>query len=501
MATPMISFRHVSKHFPGQTALDDVSFDVQAGEIHALLGENGAGKSTLLNVFHGVLPPTSGEIRIDGEPVAFAHAKDALDYGIVKVHQEITLAPEMTVWENLYLGSELNWAGFLRRSRMQEAARGYLKQLQCGFGPDDKAGSLSVGEKQMLQIARAMMINARIISFDEPTSSLSGREAATLFAIIRDLRAKGITILYISHKLDEIFTLCDRATVLRDGKYIDTYTVADIDRPTLIRNMVGRDVALFATRHRPQRADYSRPVLRVEKLQSESAGFEDISFTLHAGEILGFFGLVGAKRTDVMRAIFGAERLSGGTLALDDRPLVNRHPSQGVANGIALVPENRKEQGFAANLDNADNIAMASLWKYRRGPFVSHVRKDDNARRRGETVHLNPNRPDFPTRNLSGGNAQKVVIAKWLSADARVVILDEPTKGIDVAAKADIYALMEDMVEAGKSLIMVSSELPELIGMSDRIVVMRDGRIVAIVDKSEFAEQKLLTYAVEGTAP
>ncbi|MDR1534764.1 MAG: sugar ABC transporter ATP-binding protein [Planctomycetota bacterium] len=500
MSEPMISFHGLIKHFPGQTALDDVSFDVAPGEIHALLGENGAGKSTLLNVFHGVLPLTSGEMLIQGKKVEFHHTKEALDYGIVKVHQEINLVPEMTVWENLFLGMESRRFGFLRKQAMIAAAGGYLAQLQCGFRPNDRAGALNVGEKQMLQIARALLINAKIISFDEPTSSLSACETATLFKIIRGLKAGGITILYISHKLDEVFELCDRATVLRDGKYINTFNVVDIDRPILIKSMVGRDVALFATRHRPSRTEMDKPVLRVENLASDANGFRSISFTLHRGEILGFFGLVGAKRTDVMRAIFGADCVSAGQLLLHGRRLVNRHPSQGVKNGIALIPENRKEQGFAANLTNADNIAMASLAKYLRGPFVSHRRKDANARRRGEMVRLNPNDPAFPTRNLSGGNAQKVVIAKWLSTEAEVMILDEPTKGIDVAAKAEIYALMEDMVEKGKSIIMVSSELPELIGMSDRIVVMRDGEIAATVDKNEFAEQKLLTYAVEGTA-
>ena len=499
MDVPMISFRDITKHFPGQTALDGVSFDVPAGEIRALLGENGAGKTTLLNIFHGVLPPSSGAMHIDGKQVEFRSAGEALDYGIVKIHQEINLVPEMTVWENLFLGRELRRGGLLRKRAMEAAARKYLEQLKCRFQPSDKAATLSVGEKQMLQIARALLINAQVISFDEPTSSLSKKETETLFDIIRELRAKGITILYISHKLDEIFALCDSATVLRDGKCINTFAVAGIDRHTLIKSMVGRDVAMFATRGRPSRAETDKPVLAVENLRSDAAGFSDISFTLHKGEILGFFGLVGAKRTDVMRAIFGADPIGGGSLSLHGMRIVNAHPCQGVEHGIALVPENRKEQGFAPNLVNADNIAMASLKKYRRGAFVSGRLKDVNALRRGEMVNLHPNRPDFPTRNLSGGNAQKVVIAKWLSTDARVIILDEPTKGIDVAAKAEIYALMEDMVEEGKALIVVSSELPELIGMSDRIVVMRGGRIAATVEKSDFEEQKLLTYAVEGS--
>lgn len=498
MERPMISFRGVSKSFPGQKALDNVSFDVARGEIHALLGENGAGKSTLLNVFHGVFQPTAGEIFIENGRTAFSDTRDAIRSGIVKVHQEINIVPEMAVWENLFLGLEKRRYGFIDKRAMIDETRRHLFALKCPFSPTARANTLSVGEKQMLQIAKALLINARIISFDEPTSSLSSRETETLFAIIRGLKADGITILYISHKLDEIFHLCDRATVLRDGRYINTFAVADIDRQTLIKNMVGRDVAMFAVRHRPSRADYSRPVLEVAGLASETEDFSDISFTLHKGEILGFFGLVGSGRTEVMRAVFGADRAARGSVRLKGRPISNRHPVHGVRNGIALIPENRKEQGFAANLSNGDNIALASLAKYRRGPFVTSAGKRRNALERGRSVRLHPNDPSFQTRNLSGGNAQKVVLAKWLSTEADVMILDEPTKGIDVAAKAEIYSLMEDMVEAGKSIIMVSSEMPELIGMSDRILVMREGRIVAEAGRGACDEHMLLTYAVEG---
>ncbi|MDR0362536.1 MAG: sugar ABC transporter ATP-binding protein [Planctomycetota bacterium] len=498
MEQPMISFRGVSKSFPGQVALDAVSFEVEKGEIHALLGENGAGKSTLLNVFHGVFPPTSGEMFIEGVKTTFADTHEALMAGIVKVHQEINMVPEMTVWENLFLGLEKRRFGFINKRAMIEETRRHLSVLKCDFSPTARANTLSVGQKQMLQVAKALLINARIISFDEPTSSLSSKETETLFGIIRDLKAKGITIFYISHKLDEIFELCDRATVLRDGGYINTFAVADIDRQTLIKNMVGRDVAMFAARHRPSRADYSRPVLEIEGLASEAGDFSDVDFTLHHGEILGFFGLVGAGRTEVMRAIFGADRASRGTMRLKGRQIANRHPAHGVENGIALIPENRKEQGFAANLSNSDNIALASLRKFRKGPFVTSAGKRRNALIRGESVRLYPNDPAFHTRNLSGGNAQKVIVAKWLSTEADIMILDEPTKGIDVAAKAEIYSLMEDMVEEGKSIIMVSSEMPELIGMSDRIIVMREGRVVAEVGRGNCDEHTLLTYAVEG---
>ncbi len=374
----------------------------------------------------------------------------------------------------------------------------HLDALKCAFSPTEKTGRLSVGEKQMLQIAKALFIKAKIISFDEPTSSLSSKETETLFGIIRRLKEEGITILYISHKLDEIFDLCDRATVLRDGKYINTFDVAAIERSTLIKNMVGRDVAMFATRHRPSRADYSQPVMEIESLAAEGGQFEDVNFKLYKGEILGFFGLVGAGRTEVMRAVFGADRTRGGSVRMHGREISNRHPADAVANRIALIPENRKEQGFAPNLTNSDNIALASLAKQRKGLFVTSESKRRNALIHGQSVRLYPNDPSFMTSNLSGGNAQKVILAKWLSTDADIMILDEPTKGIDVAAKAEIYSLMEDMVESGKSIIMVSSEMPELIGMSDRIIVMREGRIVAEVARDHCDEHTLLTYAVEG---
>ncbi len=498
MDQPMISFHGISKSFPGQKALDNVSFDVKKGEIHALLGENGAGKSTLLNVFHGVFPPTSGEMFIEGQKTVFADTHNALMSGIVKIHQEINMVPEMTVWENLFLGLEKRKFGFIDKRTMIAETQKHLDTLKCSFSPTEKTGRLSVGEKQMLQIAKALLINARIISFDEPTSSLSSKETDTLFSIIRKLKAEGITILYISHKLDEIFTMCDRATVLRDGKYINTFDMASVDKQELIKNMVGRDVAMFATRHRPSRADYSTPVLEVESLSGENGMFREVSFKLHKGEILGFFGLVGAGRTEVMRAIFGADRRSGGSMRMHGKEMLNNHPADGVKAGIALIPENRKEQGFAPNLSNSDNIALASLIKYRKGIFVTNDSKRRNAFLRGTSVRLYPNDPSFMTSNLSGGNAQKVILAKWLSTESDIMILDEPTKGIDVAAKAEIYSLMEDMVEQGKSIIMVSSEMPELIGMSDRVIVMREGRVVADCGRSDCNEHTLLTYAVEG---
>ena len=491
-----IEFQNITKIFPGQRALHDVSFAVRRGEIHALLGENGAGKSTLLNILHGMFPATEGKVFIGGEQVKFNNAYEAIQYGIAKVHQEINIIPELTVAENLMLGSEIVNGPFLNSTQMVKETQKLLDLLGCTFSAKEKMKNLSTGKKQMVQIAKALYLNAKVISFDEPTSSLSNAEVHMLFKIINDLKAKGITILYITHKMDEIFALCDRATVLRDGEYITTWELKDTKEEQLVHSMVGRDVSMFAQRLKPCCAE-PETVLKVENL-SGPAGFEDISFELRKGEILGFFGLVGAMRTEVMRAIFGADE-SSGAITLHGRKLDNSSPSACVKAGIGLISENRKEEGFIKNLNNADNIALPCIQKFQDGPFVNRERKYKNAIAVGKQVGLTPNDPEFMTVSLSGGNAQKVILAKWLSTDADVLILDEPTKGIDIGAKAEIYKLMEQLVEEGKSIIMVSSELTEVMGMSDRMIIMREGRIAAELTKSEFLEESIITYAVGGS--
>ncbi len=492
-----IEFQNITKIFPGQRALHDVSFTVRRGEIHALLGENGAGKSTLLNILHGMFPATEGKVFIGGEQVGFNNAYEAIQYGIAKVHQEINIIPELTVAENLMLGSEIVNGPFLNSAQMVKETQKLLDLLGCTFSAKEKMKNLSTGKKQMVQIAKALYLNAKVISFDEPTSSLSNAEVHTLFEIINDLKSKGITILYITHKMDEIFALCDRATVLRDGEYITTWNLKETTEEQLVHSMVGRDVSMFAQRLKPCCAE-PETVLKVENLGGP-AGFEDISFELRKGEILGFFGLVGAMRTEVMRAIFGADESSSGTITLHGRKLDNSSPSACVKAGIGLISENRKEEGFIKNLNNADNIALPCIQKFQDGPFVNRERKYKNAIAVGKQVGLTPNDPEFMTVSLSGGNAQKVILAKWLSTDADVLILDEPTKGIDIGAKAEIYKLMEQLVEEGKSIIMVSSELTEVMGMSDRMIIMREGRIAAELHKSEFLEESIITYAVGGS--
>lgn len=491
-----IEFEHVGKTFPGQKALDDVSFSIRKGEIHAIIGENGAGKSTLLNILHGVFPATTGEIRIDGKAVKFAEIADAIDAGIAKVHQEIVSIPDMTVAENLFMGKEPGRYGIIDKKKMNQDTETLLKRLNCNIQPTDRMGDLSTGQKQMVSIAKALEVNATVISFDEPTASLSDKEVETLFGIIHDLKEKGITILYISHKMNEIFQMCDRATVLRDGKYIKTIEMAKTTRDEVIQAMVGRDISLFAKRTMPCQKKGTEPVLRVDGLCSDL--FNQISFDLYAGEILGFFGLVGAGRTEVMRAIFGADPYTKGSVILNGKDIHCKSPHEAIERGIALISENRKEEGILPNFDNKDNISLASLKKYMSGIVINDNKKKQNALEKGKQVGLKPNDPAFMTVSLSGGNAQKVILARWMSTDATVMIFDEPTKGIDIGAKADIYLLMEKMAEQGVAIIMVSSELTEVMGMSDRIIVMRDGEITGELAKEEFSEQNILNYTVEG---
>ena len=491
-----IEFEHVGKTFPGQKALADVSFSIRKGEIHAIIGENGAGKSTLLNILHGVFPATTGEIRIDGKAVKFAEIADAIDAGIAKVHQEIVSIPDMTVAENLFMGKEPGRYGIIDKKKMNQDTETLLKRLNCNIQPTDRMGDLSTGQKQMVSIAKALEVNATVISFDEPTASLSDKEVETLFGIIHDLKEKGITILYISHKMNEIFQMCDRATVLRDGKYIKTIEMAKTTRDEVIQAMVGRDISLFAKRTMPCQKKGTEPVLRVDGLCSDL--FNQISFDLYAGEILGFFGLVGAGRTEVMRAIFGADPYTKGSVILNGKEIHCKSPHEAIERGIALISENRKEEGILPNFDNKDNISLASLKKYMSGIVINDNKKKQNALEKGKQVGLKPNDPAFMTVSLSGGNAQKVILARWMSTDATVMIFDEPTKGIDIGAKADIYLLMEKMAEQGVAIIMVSSELTEVMGMSDRIIVMRDGEITGELAKEEFSEQNILNYTVEG---
>ena len=492
-----IEFDCLTKAFPGVVALDEVSFSVASGEVHALVGENGAGKSTLLNILHGVYHEFDGTVRIHGDAIAFRSTHDAIRAGISKVHQEISLISDLTVAQNIFLGYEPRKGPFIDFDRMNRAADELLARLHSPLRCTDLLAGASTGEMQMIGVAKALFHNARVISFDEPTSSLSTAETETLMDVIRGLKSRGITILYVSHRLDEVFDIADRVTVLRDGRYIGTYRTDEITRSDLIRSMVGRDVSTFAVR-RKDRCYTDEVVLNVDGLTSPGL-FEDISFHLHRGEILGFSGLVGAKRTEVVRAIFGADRFTEGRVELNGVPVEIHRPMDALRLGIGLVPENRKREGFVRYLSNQDNISLTCLQRFETAGFVNARKKAENARSYVERLKITPARIDFPTDTMSGGNQQKVVVAKWLSTDADIIILDEPTKGIDVGAKEEMYSLLEELVAMGKALIVVSSELPEIIGLCDRVIVMKEGRKTAEFRHDELTEERILHCSMEGT--
>ncbi|WP_058309029.1 sugar ABC transporter ATP-binding protein [Gracilibacillus massiliensis] len=492
---PIIQFQNVTKVFPGVKALEEVSFEVKKGEIHALLGENGAGKSTLLNILHGVYTEYEGSVRLKKNIAQFKSANDAIEQGISKVHQEVSIIPEITVGQNIVLGYEPKRGFLIDYKTLHEKANHILSRLNCNFKSEDMANTLSTGEMQMVAIAKAIYHKAEVISFDEPTASLSTKETKALFKIINELKNDGMTIIYVSHRLEEIFEICDRASILRDGKFVDSLSVSDITKEELIKKMVGRDVSSFAVRNKQGLVKDDEVVLEVENLTLSNV-FENISFQLKKGEILGFSGLVGSKRTDVLRTVFGAEKKTSGSIKLNGKEVNIASPEKAVQLGIGLIPENRKTQGFVKYFDNANNIGLTKLEKFTKFGLLQHNKKTKNCEHYVNEINLRPVDPHYMTVNLSGGNQQKVVISKWLSSDAEVLILDEPTKGVDVGAKAEIYRVLEELLEKGKSIIIISSELPEVLGMSDRIIVMREGKKVKELDNKQLTEEDILQYAM-----
>lgn len=492
----MITFKNISKRFGKNAALNDINFEIKKGEIHALLGENGAGKSTLLNILHGIYSEFSGNVEIDGVNVRFKNATEAIDAGISKVHQEVMSVTELSAGQNIALGYEPKKGFMIDYDKLYSTTDIFLERLGCKFNSRSGVKNLSVGEVQMIAIAKALYQNAKIISFDEPTSALSDKEVETLLGVIKELKNAGITILYVTHRLDEVFKIADRATILRDGGYVGTYDIDKITKQELINNMVGRDVSSFAVRKKEKCAS-DEVVLKVENLSLEGV-FKDINFELKKGEILSFFGLVGSKRTDVMLTLFGRYKKSGGKIYIKGKEVDITSPSTAVKNCIALIPENRKTQGIVKNFTNEQNMSLASLEKNMKGIFVDRNKTKINAKEKMERLRVHPKDPDYITASLSGGNAQKVIIGKWLSTDSEIIIFDEPTKGIDVGGKAEIYSVMEDLVHQGKSIIMVSSELPEVIGMSDRLIVMREGRKIIELNGANLTESEILSYSMEG---
>lgn len=492
----MLSFQHISKSFPGVKALRDVSFSIRKGEVHALVGENGAGKSTLLNILKGIYQPDEGQIIYDGSSIKIKSPGHASSIGINMVHQEINLVPELTVGQNILLGNEPMGKGIAINYReLYKRCNEALKELDCPFSDKEQVKKLSAAQMQMIAIARSLMYNSKVVAFDEPTASLSNAETRHLFEIINKLKNNGTSIIYVSHRLEEIFEIADRVTVLRDGKVIDTLNVKDVDKKTLVRLMVGREVSEYMQ----HTANYSTEevALKVENLTSDGV-FENVNFELKRGEILGISGLVGSKRTDVVRAIFGADKFTSGNIYMNGKPIKIKSPNKAIKAGIALLPEERKSQGFIKLMSNDMNVNISSLDKSMKRGKLDYRALKKNTEYYIKELKITPPNPDMETTNLSGGNQQKIVLAKWLSINSQIIIFDEPTRGLDVGAKSEIYRLMDEFVRNGNSIIMVSSELPEILGMSDRIIVMHEGKAVATFNGAEATEVDVLHYAMGG---
>jgi ABC-type sugar transport system ATPase subunit len=484
--------RAIDKSFAGVHALANVSLSLAHGEVLALVGENGAGKSTLIKVLGGAHPPDGGEIRLNGRAVSFNSPADAQRHGIAVIYQEFNLIPDLSIRENIFLGREPSRYGFIRRGEERRAAKALFQTIGTQLDPDARCRDLSVSQQQKVEIAKALSQQARIVVMDEPTAALSGQEAEQLFTIIRDLKARGLGVIYVSHRLEEIFAVADRVMVLRDGAVVGDVPIAAVDRARLIEMMVGRPLAMeFPPRNVP-RGDAR---LRVENL-SRGTAVLGVSFQVRAGEIVGLAGLAGAGRTETARLIFGADRADRGRLLVDGREVKVSGPCDAIRHRICLLSEDRKAQGLIVKHSVQHNFGLPNLKRFALGPFVN--RGEERAAFNGYAAKLaiKSADPDQPAATLSGGNQQKVVLAKWLAANADIILFDEPTRGIDVGAKFEIYLLMNELAEQGKAILMISSELPELLGMCDRILVMHAGRIRGeITDVANATQADILSLA------
>ncbi|MBB6334348.1 sugar ABC transporter ATP-binding protein [Schaalia hyovaginalis] len=492
---PLLELREISKRFGATMALNGASFDLRPGEVHALMGENGAGKSTLMKILAGNIARDGGEILIDGRTVEIADPADARSHGIAIIHQEISTVPDMTVAENLALGAEATTRfGLLDRKAMRRDAERKLALIGLRVDPSRPLGSLSIGMQQMVEIARAASEEARILVLDEPTAALSRAETEELYRIIEQARSTGVGLIYITHRMEEVWRLADRVTVFRDGRLVGTHERADIEPTDIVRMMVGRDIRdLYVHESRPP----GDTVLEAEGLKGNGVG--PVSFSVRAGEIVCFAGLIGSGRTEVARLIFGAERPEGGTIRLRGEPYEAPDPRSAIRSGVTMVPESRKEQGLFLEHSVEDNIALSSLDRFSRGGVLRRGRIRAAVLDMMDFLHLRCTAIGLPTRSLSGGNQQKAVLARTLLTESDLLILDEPTRGVDVGAKREIYELIEALVRRGKAIIMISSDLPEAIGCSDRILVMRHGRIVADLPSATASEEDVMSHAT-GTA-
>lgn len=490
MADFILEMEHISKAFPGVQALDDVHFKLERGSIHALMGENGAGKSTFIKIITGVYQPDSGIIKIDGKPVQIHSPLDSQHLGIAAIYQHVTCFPDLSVTENIFIGHEtinpltrkINW------KELHENAKNLLDQLDADFSPQTVMGILSVAQQQIVEIAKALSSNARIIIMDEPTAPLSKRESEDLYRITESLKAKGVSIIFISHRLEDMYRIASTVTVLRDGHYINTWPLDAVTEENLVKAMVGREI----TQYFPQRDSAPGDVIFSAQNLSRTGFSKNVGFTVRKGEILALTGLVGAGRTEVCEAIYGITKLDSGTLMLNGEKLKISSPMDALKAGIGFLPEDRLKQGLVLDWEIFRNISLSALKRFSRHGFMHDSDERKTAKELAEKLEVKATSIYDKAATLSGGNQQKLIVAKLLTGDMKILILDEPTKGVDVGAKTAIYRIMNSLAEAGYGIIMISSEMPEVIGMSDRIVVMREGRVTAIMETKTANQQAIL---------
>jgi ribose transport system ATP-binding protein len=492
----LVEMSGIAKSFGPVTVLKNVAFSLAAGEIHALMGENGAGKSTLMKILTGLYQADAGKIQVAGEPVQIHSPRQAEALGIAIMHQELNLIPELTVAENLFLGREqtLGRSGILNSGRMRELARQYLSRLAVDLDPDAEVGSLSIGQQQMVEIARALSLNARVLIMDEPTAALSEREIDALFAVIRELREDGVGIVYVSHRMEEIFALCDRISVLRDGEFVGTERIAETSLDHVVQMMVGRELG---ERFPKREVSHGAERLRVENL-SDEGNISGINFTVHAGEVLGIAGLMGAGRTEIARVLFGLNKRVSGKIFVDGKEARINKPADAIAYGVGFVTEDRKAQGLVLELSVRENITLSAVPTFGRSGIVSRSEEKNLVARCIDLLKIRTRDAELEVKSLSGGNQQKVVLAKWLNLKPRVLILDEPTRGVDIGGKAEIYQIINQLAFEGVAVVVISSELPEVLGISDRILVMHEGRMAGELATAGASQESIMHLATGG---
>lgn len=492
----LVEMKNISKSFGENLVLKDVSLTIEGGEIHALMGENGAGKSTLMNILTGLHKKDSGEILIDHQEHVFDNPKQAEEFGVSFIHQELNTWPDLTVLENLFLNKELKKIfGLMDNKKMSQIAESHFQDLGIQMDVHRELATLSVGQQQMIEITKALMTDAKILIMDEPTAALSENEIQKLFQIIERLKQKGVGIVYISHRMEEIFQISDRITVMRDGLSIDTKRTAETNVHEVVKKMVGRELSDF---YPEKQATIGDIAFSVNHLTAKDYSYQDISFDVRSGEIVGFAGLMGSGRTEIMKGIFGIDPIESGTVVIEGQSQEIVSPAKSIENGIGFLTEDRKTEGLVLDFTIRDNVSLPSIDGFRKRGMIDTKVEDDFVSMLSERLRVKAQSIDDRVGDLSGGNQQKVVLAKWVGAGPKVLILDEPTRGVDVGAKREIYQLMNELAERGVAIIVVSSDLPEVIGVSDRIIVIHEGKIGGEVSRAEATQEQIMTYATGG---